>query len=395
MTIKFPHVRMAVLNHPWAIMSDRLEAIVEVLERRIEGGRLSAEQLDAIRGERKPNGVIELMALSASGAIEARSRSSSQQVSAGGAEPNSVIAVISISGIIAQHASQVDDISGPGGTSTERVGASIDAALADPAVKAIVLRSDSPGGNVNGVQVLADKIMKARGTKPIVAQVDSLCASAAYWICAACDEIVMTPGAQAGSIGVYALHQDVSAAAAAQGVKFTYISAGKYKTEGNPYEPIDGDALQAAQQNVDSFYADFVGGVAKGRGVKADDVRNGYGQGRVLKDKDAVKAGLADRVATFDDTLRRLASAKSGTSGSRAASDGTIQKITGTASALDVNATEPAATEGDDLPEPAPEPEQVVDLAPEPDETAIAAAQAAAERDAFRRRRFTHRMRGF
>ncbi|RUU47412.1 S49 family peptidase [Mesorhizobium sp. M6A.T.Ca.TU.002.02.2.1] len=304
MPTRFPHLRAAVLQHPWAIMPDRLEAIAEVIERRVEGVRLSADEIAGIKGNREPNGVASLLN---SDTLEP---TAGEARAAGGTGGPSVIAVISVFGIIAQHARQVDDISGPGGTSTERVLSSFRSALNDPNVKAIVLNIDSPGGNVNGVQVLADEIFNARGQKPVVAQVNSLAASAAYWIACSCDEIVVTPGGQVGSIGVYALHRDVSKAAEMDGFKFTFISAGKYKVEGNQFEPLNDEASKAIQDQIDAYYSDFTTAVARGRGVDAADVVAGFGQGRTEKDKKAVKAGMADRVATMDDTLRKLAAAK-------------------------------------------------------------------------------------
>ncbi|RWE07678.1 MAG: S49 family peptidase [Mesorhizobium sp.] len=300
----FPHLRAALMSAPWAIEQGRLEAIVEVVERRIDGTRLSAEEIALIKGERQPNGVVSLFGLNArTGAVEARQERSSPAA-------GSAVAVINVMGIIAQHASQVDDISGPGGTSTERVSQSLNKALADPSVGSIVLNFDSPGGSVSGVQALANEIYRARGRKPIVAQVNSLAASAAYWIASSADEIVMTPGALAGSIGVYALHADVSKAADKAGFKFTYISAGKFKVEGNQFEPLGDDAFAAQKKIIDAYYSDFTSGVARGRGVAVDRVRSGFGEGRVVKDNEAVKQGMADRVATLDATLQQLIAGK-------------------------------------------------------------------------------------
>ncbi|MGV1867215.1 MULTISPECIES: S49 family peptidase [unclassified Rhizobium] len=363
---RFPHLRAAIVQQPWAIMPDRLEAIAEVVERRIEGIRLSPEEIAGIKGERRPNGVASFFDATTLNAIELSAASSPN----GSAPAASVIAVISFFGIVAQHASQVDDISGPGGTSTERVGNSFRAALNDPSVKAIVINFDSPGGNVNGVQVLADDIFNARGQKPVIAQVNSLCASAAYWVAASCDEIVMTPGAMAGSIGVYTLHQDVSQAVDAAGLKFTFISAGKYKVEGNSFEPLSDEAAQAAQSQVDAFYNDFVSAVARGRGVAAADVTGGFGQGRVVKDKQAVKAGMADRVDTLDGTIRRLSGAKK-SSGNRA--DGS-----------DAGAVHAAAEE---IVPPTDTGDLSIGANAEEDSTANA------DSDAFRRRRHAHRLR--
>jgi len=289
-------------------------------------------------------------------------------------------------GIIAQHAHQVDNISGPGGTSTERVTNSFRAALAEPSVVGIVFNIDSPGGNVHGVQALADEIFRARGRKPMIAQVNSTMASAAYWLGAAADEVVMSPGAQAGSIGVYALHRDASVAAEKEGFKMTFISAGKYKVEGNAFEPLGDEARAAVQASVDDYYGDFIGSVAKYRGVKVSDVRNGFGEGRMEKDHKAVKAGLADRVATFDDTLRRMATGKKSNAGARAEGD---MLISASAEPESPAADEPAIAPKID-PNPVATVEPVEVEASEDEKIAAAAA----ERDAFRRRRHANRLRG-
>lgn len=317
---RFPRLKSVLYGVPLAILEDRAEAIVDVIERRADGIYLTAEEIAATKGERRYNGMIETFDVAAyadagpmrEGAQKRKADAAAPFASASGASSGGVIAVINVSGIIAQHAHQVDDISGPGGTSTERVAQSFRAAMADPNVTAIIFNHDSPGGSVSGVQALADEIFAARGKKPIVSQVNSMMASAAYWIGAASDEIVMTPGAQAGSIGVYMMHKDVSKAADNEGVKVTFIKAGRFKTEGNPFEALGEEAAAAFQASVDSYYKDFVDSVARSRGVKPKAVRNGFGEGRMLKDVAAVDAGLADSVATLDQTIRRLATNSAG-----------------------------------------------------------------------------------
>ena len=113
-----------------------------------------------------------------------------------------------------------------------------------------------------------------------------------------------------GSIGVYTLHQDVSKAIDAAGLKFTFISAGKYKVEGNSFQPLTDEAAKASQANVDSYYGNFTSDVARGRGVPVDQVRNGFGQGRVVKDYDAMRAKMADRIGTLDATIKGLMARK-------------------------------------------------------------------------------------
>jgi ClpP class serine protease len=102
------------------------------------------------------------------------------------------------------------------------------------------------------------------------------------------------------------MHQDVSEMLAAEGVKMTFIKAGKFKTEGNPFEPLSEDALAFHQGQVDATYEQFVGAVARGRGVNKSAVREGMGQGRMMHAAQSAEMGLVDRVATLGRVLEEL-----------------------------------------------------------------------------------------
>lgn len=214
------------------------------------------------------------------------------------------VAVLNVFGVIAQRMDMLSQISG--GTSTEKLAKDFRAALDSPSVKAIVLNIDSPGGCVFGVQELAAEIMAARSKKHIVSVSNSMAASAAYWIASAADEFVVTPSGQVGSIGVYTMHEDWSQHLEAEGIKTTFIQAGKFKTEGSPYSPLTEEAQAAMQADVNFYYDEFVNAVAKGRGVSASIVKKDYGQGRMLNSKDAKAAGMVDRVDTLEGVLARL-----------------------------------------------------------------------------------------
>jgi signal peptide peptidase SppA len=215
------------------------------------------------------------------------------------------VAVLPVMGRIVQRGSFWSSLFGD--TSTEALRVALREAVADPAVSAIVLDVDSPGGQVSGVPEIADDLYALRGRKPIVAVADTLMASAAYWIGSQADEVVIAPSGAAGSIGVFAMHVDQSELLAAVGITVSLISAGKYKVEGSPFEPLDDEARAAIQHDVDAYYGMFTRAVARGRGVSVADVRAGYGEGRVLTAQDAVREGLADRVDTLEGTIARLA----------------------------------------------------------------------------------------
>src|SRR6266851_316491 len=268
---------------PWALLPETLAAMQAVLYRWASGARLSAEEIRAAVGDAPE--------------ITAARRAREAQVSAG------AIAVLPVFGIIGHRASLVEDSSSGVNTSTELLGRAFHALVADPGVVGIVLDVDSPGGSVYGVGELAEEIFAARGVKPVSAIANSLAASAAYWLASAADEVAITPGGEAGSVGVFAVHQDVSKMLEADGVKTTLVSAGKYKVEGNPYEPLGAEARDYIQTRVDDYYGEFVRAVARNRKDTQTAVREGYGQGRVLGAQAAVKANLVDRVATFDQVI--------------------------------------------------------------------------------------------
>lgn len=277
---------------PWAIQPERLPLMAAVLARWAAAGIA-------------PHGVMESVRTDAA-TFEARRGDAANRSTKGN------IAVLPMYGTIVQRTTASDEMSGGGLMSIARYTQQLRAAVADESVGGILLDVDSPGGSVYGVQELAAEVMAARAAKPVYAVANSLAASAAYWVAAAASELYVTPGGQAGSIGVFMAHRNMAAALEKEGVDTTLISAGKYKTEGNPFGPLSDEAKASLQDTVDSYYGAFTRGVAKARSVDVGQVREGMGQGRVLNAGDAVKAGMADGVMTFDEVLQKLAKAIAG-----------------------------------------------------------------------------------
>jgi len=234
------------------------------------------------------------------------------------------IGVINLMGALMPRLSGVDAMSGDFASLTQfqREFTQM-AARAD--LRAIVLNVDSPGGQVDLVQETAEQIRSARRSdRPIVAIANTTAASAAYWIAAAADELVVSPSGIVGSIGVYTIHQDISERMAKEGVRMTLIKAGPRKAEGHPFAPLDDQARADIQRRVRSAYADFTSSVADYRGVTTDVVRADpeedeahFGGGRAYEAKLAVELGMADRVETFSDLIARLQAPKPKTATSR------------------------------------------------------------------------------
>lgn len=229
------------------------------------------------------------------------------------------IAVVPLHGVVQQRGNFFSELFGD--TSLDLFNSMFDAAIADPKVKSVLLHIDSPGGSVYGVPETAARVFNARGTKPIVAIADSMSASAAYFIASAADRLYVTPSGEVGSIGVYSIHVDESKALEAEGIKVTITKAGKYKAEGNPFEPLSAEAAEYEQRQVDAIYTDFVDAVAKHRGTTPGKVKSEFGQGRTVQAREAVSLGMADRVATFDQVLTRMAANRIRTEGAAASDD--------------------------------------------------------------------------
>lgn len=203
------------------------------------------------------------------------------------------VAVLPVRGMIVPRATYWSGLFGM--TGLDQLAGSLAAALADSEVGEIVLDIDSPGGSVAGVAEMAERIYQARGVKPITAVVNHLAASAGYWLASAAGSVVVSESAEVGSIGVYAMHANAAGMLEKEGVQVTLISAGEFKTEGNPYQPLSDAARAAIQGRIDRYYGQFVGDVARFRGRTDSDVRDNFGRGRIVGMADALTAGMADR----------------------------------------------------------------------------------------------------
>jgi signal peptide peptidase SppA len=271
------HVLSFAVDHPWAITRPMGPIVAGILARWAAGKDTDPQTIAAALVNRK-----NLPQPSGEGAI----------------------AIIPIYGVIAPRANLITDFSG--GTTFETLSKQLAEAMANKAIKTIVFDVDSPGGNVAGATEFAREVMRARTKKPIIAVAQYMMASAAYWGVAGATEIVAAPSAMVGSIGVFTIHEDLSKALEMEGVKLTYIAAGKYKVDGNETEPLSKETLARIAAKVNEAYEKFLSDVSKGRGVPLEDVRAGYGEGDTVSAAEALRLKMVDKVATLDETLARV-----------------------------------------------------------------------------------------
>ena len=208
------------------------------------------------------------------------------------------VAVVNVFGPIFRHANLMSEVSGA--TTVQTLAHDFNAALDNPDVGAILLNVDSPGGEVAGINEFAQMIFEARGRKRVIAYVDGYAASAAYWIASAAEEIVTGQTGILGSIGVVSIVGDPSKRTARD---IEFVSSQSPKKRPNPTTESGKSQIQAM---VDSLAEVFVETVARNRGVTTDTVLESFGQGGVMVGREAVAAGLADRVGTFESLITEL-----------------------------------------------------------------------------------------
>jgi signal peptide peptidase SppA len=253
------------------------------------------------------------------------------------------IAVLDFIGVLTKRGSSLSSAG-----SMIRARQAVRAAGADPAIAAIALRIDSPGGTSAGTADLARDIAKAAQSKPVWAYVEDMAASAAYWVASQTGRIVANDRtALVGSIGTYMGLYDLSGAAAQRGIKAIVIRSGPYKGAGFEGAEIT-DAQKAYWQLiVDKTQAEFSAAVSAGRRMAPESVAQ-LADGRVHMAADALSLGLIDAIQSWDEFLAALSAAAIENQKSRTALMSTESAITPSAPAsyADLKAGLPGADAG-------------------------------------------------
>lgn len=208
------------------------------------------------------------------------------------------VAVVPVTGPIFRYANLMTQLSGA--TSMEVLAKDFTAALEDPTVSAIVLDINSPGGQVTGIADFA--AMVRASAKPVVAYVDGMAASAAYWIAAAAGDVVMSKSAMAGNVGAV-LGLDTR--------KDPHRAEIVSSQSPNKRPDATTDAGRAQLQvMVDALAQVFIEDVAAFRGLTPEAVIADWQGGAVFVAADAVRVGMADRIGTLEEVIAGLAGAK-------------------------------------------------------------------------------------
>lgn len=272
-TRRVPHVVEAVASVPWAITEEALATIVAIAQREND---VTTEALEAYRGKR----------VAGADALEIREG----------------VGIIRVAGPMFRYADFFTAISG--GATYEGIAKDLNMAAADPNIRSMLMFWDTPGGEVNGCAELAAMIHSIGAKKPIESYVGGSCCSAGYWLASATSRITIGSTAMLGSIGVRLGVRDSRERDAKSGVKtIEFISS----NAPNKRMDLDSDAGRAKiQRTADQLEAVFLADVAKYRGVSVEEVIAKFGQGGVEIGQEAITAGLADRIGSFEETIASL-----------------------------------------------------------------------------------------
>ena len=173
----------------------------------------------------------------------------------------------------------------------------------DDAIKAIILRIDSPGGGIGPSQEIYRELVKTRRMKKVVVSMGSVAASGGYYIAAAADKIVANPGTITGSIGVIMEYANLMKIAEKIGISPVVIKSGKYKDMGSPLRELREEEKLIFQGLVDELHRQFVKDMAIARNMDLDTMA-ALADGRVYTAQKALSLKLVDRLGNLDDAVQ-------------------------------------------------------------------------------------------
>jgi len=177
----------------------------------------------------------------------------------------------------------------------------------DPAVRAVVLRINSPGGVVAPTQEIFNAVRRLReAKKPVVASLGSVAASGGYYVAVAADRIYASPGTLTGSIGVVMQLANLEGLLKKVGVEYVVVKAGAYKDVGNIARAMTPEERRILQALLDDVYDQFVTAVAEGRSLDPQVVR-GFAEGRIYSGRQAQGLKMVDELGGLEEAIEAAA----------------------------------------------------------------------------------------
>ena len=181
----------------------------------------------------------------------------------------------------------------------------LDLAAEDNDVAGLLLRIQSPGGTVSASETLYYEILrwKTENEKPVVAYMQGLATSGAYYVAMAADRVIAHPTSVTGSIGVIMAGVNVSGLMKRFGVSDQTLTSGEFKDAGSPLRPMKSQERKQLQSVIDGLQGRFVEVVVVGRPELDQAAVEGLANGRIFTAEQALEVGLVDQIGHLDDAI--------------------------------------------------------------------------------------------
>jgi protease-4 len=177
----------------------------------------------------------------------------------------------------------------------------------NPAIRAVVVRINSPGGVVGPTQEVHDSLQRLRQAgKPVVASLGAVAASGGYYVAVGADRIYANPGTLTGSIGVLMQMANLENLMKKVGVDYVVVKTGQFKDLGNFSRPMSVEERRVLQALLDDVHGQFIQAVAMGRRLDRADVRR-FADGRVFSGAQAKALGMLDELGSLEEAINGAA----------------------------------------------------------------------------------------
>jgi len=173
----------------------------------------------------------------------------------------------------------------------------------DSAIRAIVVRIDSPGGSAIASEVIWRELMLTRGIKPVIVSMGNVAASGGYYIAVPADTIVAEPGTITGSIGVVTGKFVIKGTLEKLGINEDSVSEGQFAEIDSPFTPFSKEQRARMQEQLHATYELFLSRVAQGRKTTSEKI-DAVGQGRVWTGRQALQLKLVDELGGLDTAIQ-------------------------------------------------------------------------------------------
>jgi protease-4 len=203
------------------------------------------------------------------------------------------------------------EISAESEANAESLVAALKSAFEDSAAQAVVLRINSPGGSPVQSGIVNDEIkrLKALHKKKVYAVVEEVCASGAYYIAAAADEIYVDKASVVGSIGVLMDGFGFTGLMEKLGVERRLLTAGENKAMLDPFSPLNEKHVRLTKAMLEQIHRQFIAVVKEGRGSRLKETPETF-SGLFWNGEEAVRLGLADGLGNLDYVAREVVKAE-------------------------------------------------------------------------------------